>query len=51
MMTDESVDFAMAVLPNATHVLIEETGHDLGLDTWEINPLLKVIVGFLETLD
>jgi len=51
MMTDESVDFAMAVLPNATHVRIEETGHNLGLDTWEVNPLLRVIFGFLETLD
>ena len=51
MMTDESVDFAIAELSNATHVLMEDAGHNLGLDTWEVNPLLRVILGFLETLD
>ena len=51
MMTDESVDFALNELPNATHVLIEGAGHDLGLDSWDANPLLRVISGFLEALD
>lgn len=51
MMTDESVYFAMTELPNAAHVLMEDAGHNLGLDTWEVNPLLRVLLGFLETLD
>ena len=51
MMTDESVDIAMSVLPNATHVYMEGSGHDLGLDTWNLSPLLRVVIGFLEALN
>ena len=51
MMIPKSVDFALNELPNATHVLIEGAGHDLGLDSWDTNPLLRVISGFLEALD
>ena len=51
MMTNQSVEYALTELPDATHVLIEDAGHGLGLDTWEVNPLLRVIFGFLEPLD
>ena len=51
MMTNQSVEYVLAELPDATHVLIEGAGHGLGLDTWEVNHLLRVISGFLEALN
>lgn len=51
MMTDESVDFALAELPDATHVLIERAGHDLLMNTWKERSLLRVIFTFLDTLE
>jgi len=50
MMTDRSVDNAMSKLDKGYHVLIEQTGHDLGLDSWEIGPLLKTVLAFLDTI-
>ena len=51
MMTDESVDFALAELPDATHVLIERAGHDLLMNTWKERSLLQAMFTFLDTLE
>ena len=51
MMTDEAVDYALAELPDATHVLIEGAGHDLILNTWKERSLLRAMFTFLDTLD
>jgi pimeloyl-ACP methyl ester carboxylesterase len=48
MMTDEAVKRVQSILPNAMHVLIETAGHGLGLDTWEMAPLIRAVASFLE---
>ena len=50
MMTNEAVKHVPSILPNAMHVLIETAGHDLGLDTWEVSPLLRAVTSFLGSL-
>ena len=50
MMTDDDVDYAMALLREAYHVQIEKTSHGLGMDTWEVGPILRAVVSFLESL-
>jgi pimeloyl-ACP methyl ester carboxylesterase len=49
MMTNEAVKHVQSILPNANHVLIE-TDHGLGLDTWEVSPLLRAVTSFLGSL-
>lgn len=50
IMTDDDVEYAMSLLPEAYHVRIEDVGHDLGLATFEVGPLLRAVVNFLESL-
>jgi pimeloyl-ACP methyl ester carboxylesterase len=50
MMTNEVVKHVQIILPNAMHVLIETSGHGLGLDTWEVSPLIRAVTSFLESL-
>ena len=50
MMTNEVVKHVQSILPNTTHVLIEAAGHGLGLDTWEVSPLIRAVTSFLESL-
>ena len=50
IMTDNDVEYAMALLAEAYHVKIEDAGHGLGMDTWEVAPLLRAMVSFLESL-
>jgi pimeloyl-ACP methyl ester carboxylesterase len=50
IMTNEDVEYAMSLLPEAYHVKIEDVGHDLGLATFEVGPLLRAVVNFLESL-
>lgn len=49
-MSDQEVEYALSVLPDATHVLIDHAGHDLGLNMWEVAPLLRAVTNFLESL-
>jgi len=49
MMTDKVVRHVQSILPEATHVFIESAGHSLGLDTWDVSPLLRAVTSFLET--
>jgi len=50
LMTDGDVERALSVLPEAYHVQIEGAGHDIGLSTWEVAPLLRALTDFLESL-
>ncbi len=50
MMTDESVQYVKSIVPTTEHAFLEEFGHDLGLETWAVAPLLRVIVSFLNTI-
>lgn len=49
MMTDKVVKHVQSILPNAMHVLIEKD-HGLGMDTWEVSPLIRAMTSFLESL-
>jgi pimeloyl-ACP methyl ester carboxylesterase len=48
LMTDRSVENALARLDRGYHVLIKEANHGLGLDRWEAGPLLRTVTAFLE---
>jgi len=49
MLTDKIVKHVQSILPGSMHVLLEKD-HNLGMDTWEVSPLLRAVVNFLETL-
>ena len=51
MLTDESVEFALAALPDAVSVLIEGSGHDLLVNNWKEQSLLRAIFTFLDTIE
>jgi len=50
MMTDHAVQAVLAKAHSALHVRLPHYGHSLGMDTWEIGPLLSAVNGFLEAL-
>lgn len=50
LMSNSDVELALSLNSNISHEYIEETGHYLGLETWEVAPLLRTIHSFLESL-
>lgn len=50
MLTDKAVDHVRSIIPHASHVFFESSGHELGLDTWEVAPLLRAVTNFLDML-
>lgn len=50
IMTDHDVEYAMSLVPEAYHVQIEGAGHDLGMGTCEVGPLMRAVLNFLESL-
>jgi pimeloyl-ACP methyl ester carboxylesterase len=50
VMTAADVDYATALLTEAYHVQIDGVGHGLGMDNWEVAPLLRALISFLESL-
>ena len=50
MMTNDVVEHVQSILPNVMHIYIETAGHDLGLDTWEVSPLLRALTSFFGSL-
>jgi pimeloyl-ACP methyl ester carboxylesterase len=50
MLTDNVVNQIKSRLPGTRHSYLETCGHDLGLETWEISPLLRTLMSFLVTL-
>jgi pimeloyl-ACP methyl ester carboxylesterase len=50
IMTGADVDYAMGLLAEAYHVQIEGADHSLGMNNWEVAPLLRALISFLESL-
>ena len=50
LMSAEAADHAISILSNGMQVAIDEAGHNLGLDIWEVGPILRAVTGFLEAL-
>ena len=50
MITNNVLEHVQSILPNAMHVFLETAGHDLGLDTWEVSPLLRALTSFFGSL-
>jgi pimeloyl-ACP methyl ester carboxylesterase len=50
MMTNAGVQHVKSVLPTTMHAFFKSTGHDLGLETWNVAPLLRVVTNFLSML-
>jgi pimeloyl-ACP methyl ester carboxylesterase len=50
MMTNEVVKRVQSILPTAMHVFFETADHGLGMDTWEVAPLIRAVTSFLESL-
>jgi pimeloyl-ACP methyl ester carboxylesterase len=50
IISDSDAKHALSLLRNGVHVKMEDTGHDLGLYTWKLSPLLRAVTSFLESL-
>ena len=50
LLSDSDVEHALSLLSDGLHVQLEGAGHDLGLATWKVAPLLRAVTGFLESL-
>jgi pimeloyl-ACP methyl ester carboxylesterase len=50
MMTDATVRSTLNMKPETMHVMLKDTDHGLGMDTWQVSPLLRAVMSFLDTL-
>lgn len=50
IMTDHDVEYAMSLVAESYHVQIRGAGHDLGMATCEVGPLMRALLNFLESL-
>ena len=50
VISDSDAKHALSLLANGVHVKLEDTDHNLGLDTWKVTPLLRAVMSFLESL-
>jgi pimeloyl-ACP methyl ester carboxylesterase len=50
VISDEDVEHVLSLLADGLHVRLDGAGHDLGLSTWEVTPLLRAVTSFLESL-
>jgi pimeloyl-ACP methyl ester carboxylesterase len=50
VVSDTDAKHALSLLANGVHVKLEDAGHDLGLYTWKLSPLLRAVTDFLESL-
>jgi len=50
VVSDGDVKHALTLLRDGLVVKLQGTGHDLGLDTWTVAPLVRAMTGFLESL-
>jgi len=50
VVSDSDAEYALSLLPDGLHVQLEGTGHDLGLGAWQVAPLLRAVMNFLESL-
>jgi len=50
MITDVSLKIVKSRCKPALHVKLDGIGHDLGLASWEVGPLMRTLNGFLESI-
>jgi pimeloyl-ACP methyl ester carboxylesterase len=50
VVSDEDVEQVLALLVDGVNVHLDGKGHNLGLSTWEVAPLLRAVTSFLESL-
>jgi pimeloyl-ACP methyl ester carboxylesterase len=50
VLSEDDVAHALSLLREGLHVRLEGADHDLGLGTWKVDPLLRAMTGFLESL-
>jgi pimeloyl-ACP methyl ester carboxylesterase len=50
LVSDSDVQHALSLLFSGLHAKLEGAGHDLGLSTSQVAPLLRALTGFLESL-
>jgi len=50
VVSDNDAEYALSLLPDGLYVRLEGTGHDLGLDAWQVAPLLRAVMNFLASL-
>ena len=50
VVSDSDAEHALSLVTNGVHARLEGVGHNLGLDTWQVAPLLRAVTGFLESL-
>jgi pimeloyl-ACP methyl ester carboxylesterase len=50
LLSNHEVEYVQSIIPEISHVIITDEGHALGLDTWNVTPLLRAISNFLESL-
>ena len=47
MLTKRAVEVMLSSVTNTVHVVLDNVGHDLGLDSGNVAPLLKAVSSFL----
>jgi pimeloyl-ACP methyl ester carboxylesterase len=50
MLSDHDVEYARSVNSEISNIVIPDEGHSLGLYTWNVAPLLRAVMNFLESL-
>jgi hypothetical protein len=50
IISDSEVERALRIIPDSTHVFLENVGHDLGLASWNVASLLSAVSGFFESV-
>ena len=50
MVSDRDAEHALSLLADGVHVRLEGVGHNLGMGSWKVAPLLQAVTDFLESL-
>jgi hypothetical protein len=50
LMKERSVEYALAKVVQGSRVSIKEADYGLGIERWEVGPLLKAVISFLESI-
>ena len=51
MMTNDAINRVESFVSNVEHAYIESAGHDLELESWNVTPLPRALISFLNTLE
>jgi pimeloyl-ACP methyl ester carboxylesterase len=49
LVTDEDAESTLVLAPDGICVRLDGVGHDLGLGSWNVTPLLRAVINFLES--